>query len=152
MEEQLRPHREKHWDELTDAEKIERMRGIVKHLRSQVDYLQQKTHALEEHRHGDGGELLRPFGSSFRDAEGRIRQSPAVPGTSVGAGCYRIPNTLTIWGHGSRRMEQEGVRCSRSSCGTSWIRSDRPIWRSSAIAGECTTQSARPSAPCSRSK
>jgi hypothetical protein len=55
--------RDKNWAELTDAEKIERMRQEVKRLLMLVNRHDRGLGRMEEHRHGDGGELLVPLNS-----------------------------------------------------------------------------------------
>lgn len=47
-------YREKWWSELNDGEKIERMREIIKSLRSNIHYLSRKMDELFEHAHLDG--------------------------------------------------------------------------------------------------
>ncbi len=39
--------REKYWDELTDSEKIERMRGIIKSQRHMIDAFAEQAHKLD---------------------------------------------------------------------------------------------------------
>lgn len=40
-------HRTKYWDELTDSEKIERMRGIIKSQRHTIDMFAEQFHKLD---------------------------------------------------------------------------------------------------------
>lgn len=66
-EEKMRAGREKYWVELTDSEKIERMRNHVKSLEKTVRYLRGQMEKMRHHRH-DGTEILVPFDS--RDPQG----------------------------------------------------------------------------------
>lgn len=55
------PMREKNWDELTDSEKIERMRGIVKGFQSQMNRMEESLYSLRYHQHASNGEIVVPL-------------------------------------------------------------------------------------------
>lgn len=66
--------RDKNWDELADSEKIERMRQEVKRLVLLVNRHDRGISIMEEHRHGDGGELMVPLNSRRGLSEGSYRR------------------------------------------------------------------------------
>lgn len=66
--------REKMWAELTDAEKIERMRDQVKQLARLVQRHDSGIYQMQEHRHGNDGELLVPLNSRRGLAEAAYRR------------------------------------------------------------------------------
>lgn len=47
--------REKHWGELTDGEKIERLRSIIKALQDRIGEAVDVIHVLEGHEHATSG-------------------------------------------------------------------------------------------------
>ena len=53
--------REKYWVELTDSEKIERMRGEVKNWQRKCDRLERALSGFIQHQHGPDGKVLVPF-------------------------------------------------------------------------------------------
>lgn len=70
----LQPRREKNWPELTDAEKIERMRDQVRLLKRIVDAHDRGVSALTNHSHGPTGELLVPLNSHRNTCEANYRR------------------------------------------------------------------------------
>jgi hypothetical protein len=48
-----KPCREKYWEELTDSEKIERMRGVIKSYRDEVSRMQSVIRKLTRHKHNN---------------------------------------------------------------------------------------------------
>lgn len=58
----LRAYREKHWSELTDPEKIERMRSQVKYMNGTIrqiqDAVDRLTSVFLQHQHWANGEVL----------------------------------------------------------------------------------------------
>ena len=58
--EEMKPMREKYWAELSDSEKIERMRYVVKSIKKRTERLSTDTHKLKCHLHLDGN-LVVPF-------------------------------------------------------------------------------------------
>ena len=58
----LRTYRAKHWSELTDPEKIERMRSQVKYMNGTIrqiqDAVDRLTSVFPQHQHGPNGEIL----------------------------------------------------------------------------------------------
>lgn len=67
--------REKHWSELTDTERIHRLRTIVKRQREELGRLIDTVYRLREHEHNQQGKLLVPLqhnepGFIRRDVEG----------------------------------------------------------------------------------
>ena len=56
MTEEPRCERERYWDELTtDADRIERLRGIVEQQRADIKSLKEQVERLNHHQHRDGG-------------------------------------------------------------------------------------------------
>lgn len=55
------PMREKNWDELTDSEKIERMRGIIKGFKQQLQGVQERLYPLQNHQHASNGDIVVPL-------------------------------------------------------------------------------------------
>ena len=55
--------REKYWDELTEAERVERLRGEVVLLLKAREELYSRLHKFEQHQHGPNGQLLTAFGA-----------------------------------------------------------------------------------------
>ena len=53
--------REKYWDELTDAERIQRLRDVVVNLSQENARMSRALVRLHVHRHGESGELLAPL-------------------------------------------------------------------------------------------
>lgn len=49
------------WNELTDREKIERMREQVKFLESRLSRANERINKLEEHNHDVNGKLILPY-------------------------------------------------------------------------------------------
>jgi hypothetical protein len=52
--------REKYWHELSDAEKIDRMHGVVKGLLHTIDGQRRELGMLRRHQHSGSGELMIP--------------------------------------------------------------------------------------------
>jgi hypothetical protein len=50
--------REKNWDELTDSEKVERMRDVVKRQGRHINRLDHIITALQRHQHSVTGDVL----------------------------------------------------------------------------------------------
>lgn len=67
-------HREKHWGELDDAGKIERMRGEVKRLMNLVNAHDRGIYMLGEHTHAPDGDLLVPMNSRRGQSEAGYRR------------------------------------------------------------------------------
>jgi hypothetical protein len=57
--------REMPWQELPDAQKIERMREIVKRLMRQVERLERNARVLRRHSHNATGEVVVSFGDHY---------------------------------------------------------------------------------------
>jgi hypothetical protein len=57
--------REMTWQELPDAQKIERMREIVKRLMRQVERLDRTARSLRRHSHNATGEVVVSFGDHY---------------------------------------------------------------------------------------
>lgn len=55
--------REKYWRELTDAEKIERMREMVHNLKISLKLANRELAHLRRHQHGANGEMLVEYDS-----------------------------------------------------------------------------------------
>lgn len=69
MNEEMKAFREKTWPELTDSEKIERMRGVVKNLQRECRSLSARLSPLRYHEHGEGGKILIPIDGTIKDEE-----------------------------------------------------------------------------------
>ena len=52
------PKRMKYWSELTDQEKIERTRELLKDFQRQLQNLCSRIYSLEKHQHGLSGQIL----------------------------------------------------------------------------------------------
>lgn len=68
------PRRDKNWDELDDAERVERMREVVKRLQRQVEAQAVVIGRLEEHTHAGDGSLLIPLRNRHGLCEGSYRR------------------------------------------------------------------------------
>lgn len=66
--------RDKNWDELSDSEKIERMRMEVKNLQSKCERLERAIVGLRQHQHGADGGILVPYNPHGSQCES---ESPA---------------------------------------------------------------------------
>lgn len=69
------PMREKHWAELDDAGKIERMRGEVKRMMKLLTAHDRGINLLGEHSHGPNGDLLIPMNTRRNMPEDGYRRS-----------------------------------------------------------------------------
>jgi len=67
--------REKTWEELTDMERIARMRRELILMNELVQSQQALIERLMVHQHGPSGEMALPMRYSGRDFEGRARRS-----------------------------------------------------------------------------
>ena len=65
--------REKYWSELLDAEKIERMRSIIKQHSETIQFLTGQLETLLRHRHLDN-EIVTTLNRSFGYAESRTNR------------------------------------------------------------------------------
>lgn len=64
------PCREKYWDELTDTQKIERMRSIVKSMQYQLQTAVATIDKLTNHQHNmQNGEIVVPLKDNRYGAE-----------------------------------------------------------------------------------
>ncbi len=70
-----RAMRDKNWDELTDAEKIERLREQVKRLARIVDAHDRGIYTMQEHSHSLTGEILVPMNSRRGMGESSSRRN-----------------------------------------------------------------------------
>lgn len=64
--------REKTWDESTEAEKIEKLRRVLRMMMFRQDDLGALTAGLMQHQHTANGELVTPF----REGQGYIGRPP----------------------------------------------------------------------------
>ena len=64
--------RNKYWDELTDQEKIDRMRSEVKGMQSRLDSALKSVEALLRHDHNNG-QLIVPLNDSRNYLDGSQR-------------------------------------------------------------------------------
>ena len=79
------PSREKHWSELSQEEKIERVRGVVKTQEKMLKSLQKSFYWLqtfiEKHSHSNDGKLLMRIGDDeLRQASEVLSPPPCIPG------------------------------------------------------------------------
>lgn len=63
--ESIKEGREKFWDKLTDRQKIERMRGIVKRLMDLNVNLEKQVCDLMNHGHDNYARLVAPIGKGY---------------------------------------------------------------------------------------
>jgi hypothetical protein len=72
----LMPCREKYWAELADAEKIERLRQIIKQLeyrlRDTAKTANDAHRIAEDHQHGSRGKVLMPINAFNREVGGQV--------------------------------------------------------------------------------
>ena len=65
VSEQNKPMRQKHWSEIDDTRRIERMRQEVKHLKSQNNELIESVRQLLNHTHDQKGVPVIPINPAF---------------------------------------------------------------------------------------
>lgn len=74
MNEQL-SQREKYWSEITDPEKVERIRQVIKVLQGELNFLRSRLSSLEDHAHIGEKIYTRREGYGFVN-EGSRERSP----------------------------------------------------------------------------
>lgn len=68
--------REKHWEESTDAEKIERLRHELVQAWRMIQRLMDASHSMAQHQHGVDGKILVPLERNGRDAPDGYTRRP----------------------------------------------------------------------------
>ena len=62
-DENVKCSREPYWEEMSDKDKVERMRYVVKTQKSIIERLSGEIEKLREHSHNASGEILIPYSS-----------------------------------------------------------------------------------------
>jgi hypothetical protein len=73
---EMRASREKTWDEMSDTERIAKLRRELRSALMRLHDMQEIVGDLGQHQHGALGQLLKPIADGFNRPQGRGYRDP----------------------------------------------------------------------------